>query len=91
MFLTDLDTQQPVIESNGEGETDEEFQTAPRVLEDPGYTEHPRVARMAVGGSCPAIKTCGMPKELVRLVTSLTQWQRQDVIDIGMGDCWGCK
>lgn len=65
-----------MVISDGEGETDDDFHTTP--------PEPPRIPRMPTEGPNPAIKLRGGPKELVTLVASLTQRQRQDVISIGM-------
>nr|GMD48506.1 uncharacterized protein LOC109150699 isoform X5 [Ipomoea batatas] len=76
-------TLQPVVISDCEGETDDEFHTAPG---------HPtRVPRMGIGGTNPGIKMRGGPNELVRLVSSLTTSQRQDVSSIGMGGLLGLE
>nr|GLL19511.1 uncharacterized protein LOC109157732 isoform X2 [Ipomoea trifida] len=76
-------TLQPVVISDREGETDDEFHTAPG---------HPtRVPRMGIGGTNPRIKMRGGPNELVRLVSSLTTSQRQDVSSIGMGGLLGLE
>nr|GMD95380.1 uncharacterized protein LOC109160869 [Ipomoea batatas] len=69
-------TFQPVVISDGEGETDDDFHTTP--------PEPPRIPRMPTEGPNPAIKLRGGPRKLVTLVASLTQRQRQDVISIGM-------
>nr|GMC77916.1 uncharacterized protein LOC109155623 isoform X3 [Ipomoea batatas] len=51
----------------------------------------PRAVRMAGDGSLLIIKTCGMPQELVLVVTDLNQCQRQDVCDIGMEGLFGLR
>lgn len=92
MFPTGQDTHQPVVISDGDDGTDDEFQTAPRDLEVQRYIEHPRVTRRPGGESLLKIHTRGIqPEELVHIVTSLTTRQQQDVIHIGMGGVMGLR
>nr|GMD89660.1 uncharacterized protein LOC109146865 [Ipomoea batatas] len=68
-------TQRPPAISDEDGDSDEDFHTAPR---DPvvHHREKPlRTTRMGGDGSLPKIKVRGVPRELVRVVTDLNQCQ----------------
>nr|GMD72438.1 uncharacterized protein LOC109150699 isoform X4 [Ipomoea batatas] len=84
-------TQRPPAISDEDGDSDEDFHTAPH---DPvvHHREKPlRTARMGGDGSLPKIKVRGVPRELLRVVTDLNQCQRQGVCDIGMGGLLGFR
>nr|GLL39698.1 uncharacterized protein LOC109155623 isoform X3 [Ipomoea trifida] len=82
-------TQRPVIISDEDRDSDDEFHTAPRdpVVQD--RQRPPRARRMPRDGLLPKINTRGVPRELVNVVTGLNQCQRQHVCDTGMGGLLG--